>query len=198
MKKNKKIIFIIFILLAAGVLLGVFFVNNDNSNSIEQVTEKIQSKESLNAVTKNEVSQNISEEKTIPQEKINERADLTPYERQLERAKTSPLTKADIEHPLWNGSKERFKEFKVKITPDGYIPDAIIVEKGDSIQLNMFSDKDTDIESADFKFFSFIPGGKETNFGFLLNQEGIFTFYCKNQCLGKNRIFGHIVVRPRT
>jgi heme/copper-type cytochrome/quinol oxidase subunit 2 len=125
-------------------------------------------------------------------------AGLTPYERQVEALKTASLTKADMEESLGAGLKEKFKVFNLRITADGYIPNAIIVEKGDAVQLNMTADEDADIQSQDFNFFVPIPAKEVTNLGFIANKEGTFVFYCRNQCLGKDRIFGHIVVRPRS
>ena len=124
-------------------------------------------------------------------------ADLTPYEKQLEYLKVAPITKPDIEEPLWKGSQEQFKVFKIKITPDGYVPDAIVVLKGDSVQLDFFSEKDTDVESKDLKFFIPVPANTITNVSYLTNDTGTLAFYCLNQCLGKERIFGNVEVRPR-
>lgn len=123
---------------------------------------------------------------------------LTPYERQVEALKTASLTKADMEESLGAGLKEKFKVFNLRITADGYIPNAIIVEKGDAVQLNMTADEDADIQSQDFNFFVPVPAKEVTNLGFIANKEGTFVFYCRNQCLGKDRVFGHIVVRPRS
>jgi len=191
-QKNKKLILVVVFLVIVIILVVFILMRKESVNNTEQASGGIQEN---NAIV--DTSQNTPE-MIAAQKKINERTDLTPYEKQVELLKVLPLTKADIEEPLWKGSKEKFKVFKIKITPEGYIPNAIVVEKGDSIQLNVFADKDTDIESADFKLFSPIPAGKVTNLGFLLNQEGTFVFYCKNQCLGKERIFGHIMVRPRS
>ncbi len=178
-QKNKKLLLIVFFVVALVVV--VYFV----SQKAEVRLGEISTPETQNrGVSTGEIG-------------LSGNGTLTPYERQLEELKTAPLTKADTEEPLYRGSKEKFKAFKIKVTADGYEPNSIIVEKGDSIQLSVFSDKDTDIESADFRLFSPVPAGTVTNLGFLLNQEGTFTFYCKNQCLGAERIFGHIVVRPR-
>lgn len=190
-QKNKKIILIIIVIVVAAFVVFTL-IHKGGVNVVEQVPGETQ-RDSAGADTSQSTPEMIAAQK-----KINERTDLTPYEKQVELLKVLPLTKAEIEEPLWKGSKEKFKIFKVKITEGGFIPNAIIIEKGDSIQLNMFADKDTDIESADFKLFSPVPARKITNLGFLTNQEGTFTFYCKNQCLGKERIFGHIMVRPRT
>jgi len=191
-QKNKKIILIIIVVVILFALVVFTLVRKGGVSNIEQAPGEVQKN---NVVV--DTSQNTSET-IIAQKEINNRIDLTPYEKQVELLKVLPLTKAEIEEPLWKGSREKFKVFKIKATAEGYDPKSIIVEKGDSIQLNVFADKDTDIESADFKLFSPIPAGKVTNLGFLLNQEGTFVFYCKNQCLGKERIFGHIMVRPRS
>lgn len=123
---------------------------------------------------------------------------LTPYEQKLKALQTMPLTKADSEEFLYAGSKEKFKLFKLKVTENGYTPDAIIVEKGDNVQLDIFSERDTDIQSQDFNFYLSIPAKKTVSMGFLTNNEGTFVFYCRDMCLGKERVFGHIVVRPRS
>lgn len=132
----------------------------------------------------------------VPKE-IAENENLTSYEKQIEALKTAPLTKADVEEVMAEGRPEKFKIFKLKATGSEYIPNAIIVEKGDAVQLNVFSEKDTDIQSQDFNFFVPIPAESITNIGFIANREGTFVFYCRNQCLGEGRVFGHIVVRPR-
>jgi|GEM_PF-3214377 len=179
MKNKKKILFIAGLCII-GILVILFISKNDGRIESTSLTER---------------SGEISERNSVSQ---GENKNISSYEKQVEALKTAPLTKADIEEPLYKGSKEKFKVFKIKAMANGYEPNGIIVEKGDSVQFNMFAEQDTDIESKDFKLFLMLPAGKITNFGFLLNQEGTYTFYCRNQCLGKERIFGHIVVRPRS
>lgn len=186
------------------MLLVVIVLIAKSSNTKTSEIKQISTSTNQNNLVDNTVkSLGSKEEKQIQtqieqaKKNIDKRSDLTPYEKQLEFLKVAPITKPDIEEPLWQGSKEKFKIFKIKITPEGYIPNAIIVEKGDSIQFNFFSEKDTDIESKDLKFFSPVPAHTITNVSFLPNSEGVSVFYCLNQCLGKERIFGHIMVRPQ-
>lgn len=204
---NKKTI-MMFLGITILVILGVvfFYKNNLKENNVDVNASALsQEEKTQNNMEGRDKNTNIDTRKqTVPvQNQANANSaenvkTLSPYEKQLKALETAPLTKADIEEPLYQGSKEQFKVFKIKVTPDGYVPNAIIVEKGDSVQLNVLTDKDTDIESADFKLFSPISAGKITNLGFLLSQEGTFAFYCRNLCLGKDRIYGHIVVRPRS
>ncbi len=205
-KNTKTYLFIVLGLavLAIIVLLGTNSTStNTKTNEIGQAPSPIQANPT-NPISTEAASPALSAEEQQAQaqadrakQTIDARTDLTPYEKQLEYLKVAPITKPDIEEPLWKGSQEQFKVFKIKITPDGYVPDAIVVLKGDSVQLDFFSEKDTDVESKDLKFFIPVPANTITNVSYLTNDTGTLAFYCLNQCLGKDRIFGNVEVRPR-
>ncbi len=182
--EKKTIILIITILILA---IAVFIFWGGNGDLISQETE-----DKTNIIS----DENLSDVDSSLQN--SDSGVLTPYEQKLKALQTMPLTKADSEEILYVGSKEKFKLFKLKVTENGYTPDAIIVEKGDNVQLDIFSERDTDIQSQDFNFYLSIPAKKTVSMGFLTNNEGTFVFYCRDMCLGKERVFGHIVVRPRS
>ncbi len=190
--KDIKIILIVIGCVVVIVLGVIIFSNKKPPAALDGVTEDVGQSEITepgNMATGSNQEVNVS---------ATGNTGLTPYERQVEALKTASLTKADMEESLGTGLKEKFKVFNLRITADGYIPNAIIVEKGDAVQLNMAADEDADIQSQDFNFFVPVPAKEVTNLGFIANKEGTFVFYCRNQCLGKDRIFGHIVVRPRS
>jgi plastocyanin domain-containing protein len=190
--KNIKIVLVVIGCVVVIVLGMIIFSDKKPQAVLEGATEDVGQSEITepeNMATGSNQEANVS---------IAGNTGLTPYERQVEALKTASLTKADIEESLGAGLKEKFKVFNLRITADGYIPNAIIVEKGDAVQLNMTADEDADIQSQDFNFFVPVPAKEVTNLGFIANKEGTFVFYCRNQCLGKDRVFGHIVVRPRS
>lgn len=200
MQKNIKIALIV-IGCAVVIVLGSVLLSRGNGSAVSEGTtgNVVEEGVSKNNVTAGDPSmgntQNPAQEENVP---VEENRTLTPYERQLEALKTASLTKADMEESLGEGVKEKFKVFNMRITASGYIPNAIIVEKGDAVQLNISSDEDSDVESQDFNFFVPVRAKETTNLGFIANKEGTFAFYCRNQCLSADRIFGHIVVRPRS
>ncbi|MEW6617232.1 MAG: hypothetical protein AB1333_02315 [Patescibacteria group bacterium] len=181
---KKTIILIITILI---LVVAVFIFWGGNGDLISQETE-----DKTNIIS----DENLSDVDSSLQN--SDSGVLTPYEQKLKALQTMPLTKADSEELLYAGSKEKFKLFKLKVTENGYIPDSIIVEKGDNVQLDIFSERGTDIQSQDFNFYFSIPAKKTVSMGFLTNNEGTFVFYCRDMCLGNERVFGHIVVRPRS
>ncbi len=119
----------------------------------------------------------------------------SPYEQQVSALAGAPLTKAQKEEALTASGPEKLKIFNVAIATDSINPNAIVVEKGDLVQLNVYSDRDVKLESKDLQFTSAIKGGEPYGVSIPVANVGTYTFYCQD---GNSRtIFGHIVVMPR-
>ncbi|RJP43608.1 hypothetical protein C4587_02935 [Candidatus Parcubacteria bacterium] len=94
-------------------------------------------------------------------------------------------------------SDSSFRSFDIKVEGDKFVPDTVIVKKGDAIRLSITAvDGDYDFSQPDYGVKTSLPRGKAKLVGFSATAEGKYTFFCES-CGGPEKgPIGYIVVVP--
>jgi heme/copper-type cytochrome/quinol oxidase subunit 2 len=105
-----------------------------------------------------------------------------------------PLTKPVSSIRLDSGAP--FKTFNVSVSKNGIAPSPIVIQKGDSIQLNITAPHEKiDFESPDLKFYIALEAGESTALSLEAEKAGTFVLRCKDFCPAEGRISGALVVQ---
>jgi len=108
------------------------------------------------------------------------------------------LTKPAQEFPSSPGKTEKkIRIFDMKVSKDGFSPNNLVVNRGDTIQINMTAlDGDYDFSMPVGHFYQFSKIGETKNITFDATLDGTFVFECRDHCPTGKVIKGKIVVLP--
>ncbi|RJQ29942.1 hypothetical protein C4571_00240 [Candidatus Parcubacteria bacterium] len=104
----------------------------------------------------------------------------------------------EIVAPSAPTSQSSFRSFDIKVERGKFVPDTVVVRKGDSIQLSITAvDGDYDFVQPDYGVRTALPEGVAKRIGFTAATDGKFTFFCES-CGGPDRgPVGYIVVSQK-
>ena len=88
-----------------------------------------------------------------------------------------------------------FRSYDIKVTGDRFVPDTVIVNVGDSVQMDFMAvDKEYDLTQADFGIKTPLPKGVKKTWGMTATTQGDFLFYCVS-CGGPEKgPQGHLII----
>ncbi len=108
------------------------------------------------------------------------------------------LTETKNESEAAPGSEAKRRVFEMMATKDGYNPEEVVVNQGDTVHFDL---KTTgvgyDISLPDMGLYQSIEEGEEKVLEFQALTPGIFTYLCQNICPGGREIKGSLIVKPR-
>jgi len=114
--------------------------------------------------------------------------------------KGASSTPAGVAVPVVQGAGDpsgdvSYRSFNISIQNDAYTPNTVIVNQGDTVNLELTAvDAAYGFDQPDYGFNAAIPQGKTQTIQFQALQTGSFTFYCAS-CGGPSKgPVGHIVV----
>ncbi len=82
-------------------------------------------------------------------------------------------------------SGESLRIFNVRPDASGFVPSEIVVNQGDTLQINLEAGTaPVDINSYELHTYFWAPAGKVQSGSILLPESGLFTLSCKNNCPG--------------
>jgi heme/copper-type cytochrome/quinol oxidase subunit 2 len=93
-------------------------------------------------------------------------------------------------------TKARF--FDVKVSKDGFSPQTITVNRGDTVYLDLSAlDRDYDLDIPYLgAYFSVVKKGETRHLPFDVPQSGTFVFQCRDFCPPGGKIQGQLIVLP--
>lgn len=108
------------------------------------------------------------------------------------------VAKPNLVTPASPGSPSNFRRFNLEIKGDKFIPDTVIVNKGDVVDLALTAvDKSYDFTQPDFGLKRSIPKGQTGGLQFGATSAGKFTFFC-SACGGPDKgPVGYIIIIER-
>lgn len=107
-----------------------------------------------------------------------------------------PLTPPKIEAPAAPGSSAMLRVFTISISQKGFDPEQIVVNRGDSLNLNIVSvDGAYDISFPDLDLYQFGEKGQTRKIAFQAQQSGVYAFLCKDHCPANTVIKGSLIVK---
>jgi len=106
---------------------------------------------------------------------------------------TVPVSEA----PAAPDADERFRVYTLSVSAGGFVPDRIVVNKGDVVQLNIGAVGGTYDFSMPYTGLSqLIPSGESRQVSFGATSEGTFEFKCSAACPASGVIRGQLIVLP--
>jgi plastocyanin len=118
----------------------------------------------------------------VPQIPISTREALPAALEVPERDSKVPenVAKPAIVVPSAPTAESQLRVFEIKINEDRFLPDTVIVRKGDIVRVKFTAvDKGYDVYQPDYGFRQEIPKGESKPVGFGAHAVGRFTFFCK-------------------
>lgn len=108
------------------------------------------------------------------------------------------VAKPSVVTPASPGSPANFRHFNLRIEGNKFIPDTVIVNKGDVVDLAISAvDKNYDFNQPDFGLRKSIPKGQTGGLQFGAISAGKFTFFC-SVCGGPDKgPVGYIIIIER-
>jgi heme/copper-type cytochrome/quinol oxidase subunit 2 len=167
---NKKSILVLLVVLVVIVIVIIALTGGDENNLInDNNNEQV---ENLGSVTD-------TYDPTLPDEDLE-------------------LTEAKTETKAAPNSEASLRVFDISATEDGYSINNIVVNKGDTISLNLIGSEGAfDVSLPDLGLYQMVEDGGEKKIEFQALTPGTFSYICQSSCPGGKNIKGSLVVKNK-
>jgi plastocyanin len=108
------------------------------------------------------------------------------------------LTEPKSEAKAAPGSEASLRTFEMTATKDGFDPEEIVVNQGDTVHIDLITDGVSyDIFLPDTGHYQIIEEGDEKVLEFQALSSGTYTYLCRDICPGGKEIKGSLVIKAR-
>lgn len=108
------------------------------------------------------------------------------------------VTKPKTESAAAPGSEASLRVFEMTATRDGYNPETLVVNKGDTISIKLQgSDEAYDIALPDMGLYQSVKKEQEKKLEFQALTPGTFIYLCQDMCPGGKEIKGSLIVKEK-
>ena len=106
------------------------------------------------------------------------------------------LTQPKVSAPAAPGVKAQLRVFDMSASENGFIPEQIVVNQGDTINVKLKAPTvGYDIALPDLGLYQSVDQGVEKTLAFQALTPGTFTYLCRDMCPGGKEIKGSLIVK---